>query len=110
MYVTSVAAANFVVPVNQSPKAQTAAYQKDIKTLKNFKDLLNKEVKTIAKSKMDRDFKQEAVAQLGFEKNLVDAKIEQLTAAVKDQKNGNHYANAGVQSVTVAAYGISHLA
>jgi hypothetical protein len=111
MYVTSVAAATFATPVTKTSKAQIEEYQKDIKTLKSFKDLLNKEAKAVSRSKMDRDFKQDAIEQLGVERNLVDDKIQQLTAAVKDQKNlknGNQYANAGV--VTVASYGVSYLA
>ncbi len=113
MYVTSVATATFAAPVTKSPKAQIGEYQKDIKTLKSFKDLLSKEVKAINKSKMDGDFKRDVTQQLAAEKDLVDDKIQQLTAAVKEQKNlknGNHCTNAGIQSVTVAAYGISYFA
>ncbi len=113
MVITSVAAASYATPVAKSSKAQIEEYQKDIKTLKSFKDLLNKEVKAVSKSKMDKGFKQDAIEQLGMEKNLVDDKIQQLTAAVKEQKshkNSGPYANAGIQSVTVATYGVSYRA
>lgn len=113
MVVTSVVAAGIATPVAKSSKAQIEEYRKDIKTLKSFKDLLDKEVKVVSKSKMDKGFKQDAIEQLGLEKNLVDDKIQQLNAAVKEQKshkNSAPYANAGIQCVTVATYGVSYRA
>jgi hypothetical protein len=113
MYVTSIATATFSMPVKQSPKAQIADDQKDIKTLKSFNALLNQEGKTIKKSKMDGDFKQDAIEEIRAERSLVDNKIQQLTADIHDQKNlkniKNYDGNVGVQAVAVA-YGVSYRA
>ena len=108
MYVTSIAAAAVSMP---SPKAQIADYQKDIKTLRKFDDLLNKETKTVKKSKMDGDFKQDAIDQIRMERSFVDQKIKQLGAAIQEQKDlknsKNYNGNVGAKAVAVA-YGVSY--
>jgi hypothetical protein len=108
MYVSSIAAATYSMPANKASKSeQLANCDKDIKTLKSFKDLLNKEVKTIQKSKMDHDFKQDALGELGIQKQLANNKIQQLTderKSIAENRNKND-----IESVTIA-YGISYLA
>lgn len=111
MYVSAIAAATYGMPVKQALKAQIADDQKGIKTLEHFEDLLNKEIKTVSKSDMDRDFKEEGIQEIKAEKDMVANKIQQLSNVVKEEKNlRNHYADNRVQSVTVAAYGVSYLA
>ncbi|HBE77494.1 MAG TPA: hypothetical protein DDW65_06875 [Firmicutes bacterium] len=77
----------------ETPQAKKAEYNNEIKTLKKFEALLDKEVKLIGKSKMDSETKREAIEAVTMEKRSADAQIHQLNyakAALSNHKRDHH--------------------
>ena len=110
MGISSISSNPNYLPTTKMTKALSADYDKDIKTLKNFKDLLNKEAKVVKNSKMDDQFKQSTLDEVGVQMQLVDEKIQQLAddkQHLTDNKSTDN--NAADETVTIG-YGISYLA
>jgi hypothetical protein len=77
----------------ETPRSKKAEYNNEIKALKKFEALLDKEVKLIGKSKMDPQTKREAIEAVTMEKRSADAQIHQLShakAALSNHKTDHH--------------------
>jgi hypothetical protein len=110
MYVSSVSAATYSIPAKQLSKSIQADYDKSLKTLGNFKELLNKEAKAVKKSKMDNGFKQNALEEVAMQMRLVDDKIQQLTDNKQQLVDNKALNNSAMVKSVAVGYGISYLA
>jgi hypothetical protein len=109
MVITEVSAGAYYLPANKASKSLPESYDKEIKTLKNFKDLLGKEIKAVKKSKMDAGFKQGAIEEADMQMRMVDNKIQQLTADKRNLANTKLNDGVTVKTATIT-YGVSYLA
>jgi DNA-directed RNA polymerase sigma subunit (sigma70/sigma32) len=110
MNISSVSANSSYVPTPKTSKALSAEYSKEIKTLKNFKDLLSKEAKVVKNSKMDDEFKQETLDEVGTQMQLINEKIKEMTDDKKSLTDNKSMKNDAVDETVTIGYGISYLA